>query len=118
MALRRLAGAVVSAVVLVAAPVIGQMRPTGDGASTPRAKQKAHKAGEPTLKQVGEASWYGAPLAGKKTASGEAFDPTQMTAAHRTLPLGTKAVVTNLKTGKSTEVKINDRGPLCKGTQD
>ena len=71
----------------------------------------------PSVKEtiVGEASWYGPGFNGKTTASGDTFDETKMTAAHRTLPLGSKAKVTNLKNGKSVEVKINDRGPYWEG---
>jgi rare lipoprotein A len=64
---------------------------------------------------VGDASWYGPGFGGKTTASGEVFDETKMTAAHKTLPLGTKAKVTNLKDGKSVQVEINDRGPYAQG---
>jgi len=64
---------------------------------------------------IGYASWYGPGFNGKKTANGETFDETRMTAAHRTLPLGSKAKVTNLKNGKSVEVEINDRGPYARG---
>ncbi len=60
----------------------------------------------------GEASYYGAELAGNRTASGERFNPNAMTAAHRTLPLGTKLRVTNKSNGKSVLVRINDRGPF------
>lgn len=61
----------------------------------------------------GLASWYGGPdgLSGVRTASGELFDPSSYTAAHRSLPFGTKVRVTYLRTGKSTVVRINDRGP-------
>lgn len=59
----------------------------------------------------GQASWYGPGFHGKKTASGEIFDQGRLTAAHKTLPLGTKAKVTNLENGNSVEVEINDRGP-------
>jgi rare lipoprotein A (peptidoglycan hydrolase) len=69
----------------------------------------------PTVEQVGNASWYGPAQDGKETASGETFDQNKLTAAHPTLPLGTKAVVTNLENGKSVEVTINDRGPYAKG---
>ena len=62
----------------------------------------------------GEASYYGAELAGNRTASGEIFDPTELTAAHRTLPMGTKLRVTNQSNGKSVIVRINDRGPFVK----
>src|SRR3954470_15570719 len=61
--------------------------------------------------QVGVASWYGRWHAGKKTASGVPFDPRRYTAAHRSLPLGTKVRVSRLETGKSVIVVINDRGP-------
>ena len=67
------------------------------------------------VEQVGKASWYGPAQDGKETASGETFDQKKLTAAHRTLPLGSTAVVTNLETGKSVEVRINDRGPYVKG---
>jgi rare lipoprotein A (peptidoglycan hydrolase) len=64
---------------------------------------------------IGNASWYGPGFNGKTTASGSAFDETKLTAAHRTLPLGSKAKVTNLNNGKSVEVEINDRGPFAEG---
>jgi rare lipoprotein A len=62
--------------------------------------------------QKGMASWYGAALAGHRTASGERFDPEKMTAAHRTLPLGTWVEVTCLDTARRVRVRINDRGPF------
>lgn len=61
--------------------------------------------------QTGVASWYGPGFHGKKTASGERYDQNAMTAASRTLPLGTRARVINLENGKTVEVTINDRGP-------
>jgi peptidoglycan lytic transglycosylase len=64
-----------------------------------------------TTVHIGNASWYGPGFNGKITASGSTFDETKLTAAHRTLPLGSKAKVTNLNNGKSVEVEINDRGP-------
>ncbi|MDT9597867.1 septal ring lytic transglycosylase RlpA family protein [Sphingosinicella rhizophila] len=63
----------------------------------------------------GEASYYGRELAGNRTASGERFDPHALTAAHRTLPMGTKLRVTNKSNGKSVIVRINDRGPFTRG---
>jgi peptidoglycan lytic transglycosylase len=71
--------------------------------------------GQPIVEQVGEASFYGGGFHGKKTATGEKFDQNDKTAAHPTLPLGTKATVTNLENGNSVDVKINDRGPYVKG---
>jgi hypothetical protein len=62
--------------------------------------------------QVGWASWYGVPYHGRKTASGTRFSMHELTAAHRSLPLGTKALVTSLDTGQQVEVTINDRGPF------
>ncbi|WP_240530068.1 septal ring lytic transglycosylase RlpA family protein [Novosphingobium sp. PC22D] len=60
----------------------------------------------------GRASFYGNELAGNRTASGEIFDPKRLTAAHRTLPLGSRVRVTNARNGKSVIVRINDRGPF------
>lgn len=63
----------------------------------------------------GTASYYGGKFHGRKTASGERFNQHGLTAAHKTLPLGTKVRVTNLRNGDSVDVKINDRGPFHKG---
>ncbi len=63
----------------------------------------------------GHASWYGPGFQGKKTANGERFNMHAMTAAHKTLPFGTKVEVTAVKTGKKVVVRINDRGPFIKG---
>ena len=60
----------------------------------------------------GHASWYGRQHHGKRTASGEAYDMNKLTAAHRTLPLGTRVLVTNRDNGRTVEVRINDRGPF------
>ena len=62
----------------------------------------------------GIASYYGAELAGNRTANGERFNPNAMTAAHRSLPMGTKVRVINKANGKSVVVRINDRGPFAK----
>jgi len=64
---------------------------------------------------TGIASWYGRRFMGKKTASGEVFDPEKMTAAHRRLAMGTLVRVTNLKNGRQVMVRINDRGPYIPG---
>jgi rare lipoprotein A len=61
------------------------------------------------------ASYYGRELAGRRTASGEKFNPSAMTAAHRTLRFGTKVRVTNPRNGRAVVVRINDRGPFVKG---
>ena len=60
----------------------------------------------------GTASYYGRELAGNRTASGERFNPNGLTAAHRTLPLGTRLRVTNVANGRSVIVRVNDRGPF------
>jgi rare lipoprotein A len=60
----------------------------------------------------GTASWYGPGFFGNRTASGEVFRPGTLTAAHRSLPFGTMVRVTNLNNGRSTVVRINDRGPF------
>ncbi|MGB3465053.1 MAG: septal ring lytic transglycosylase RlpA family protein [Cyclobacteriaceae bacterium] len=62
----------------------------------------------------GVASWYGPGFHGKKTASGEIFDTGKLTAAHRTLPFGTKLIVRNAANNKMVTVKVNDRGPFAK----
>jgi rare lipoprotein A len=74
-------------------------RPVGDGREV---------SGE------GLASWYGKQFAGKKTASGELFDPNALTAAHRTLKFGTCVLVELLSNGKTVEVRVTDRGPFVK----
>ena len=66
----------------------------------------------PASAQCGSASWY---ALYSQTASGEQMDPAEMTAAHRTLPFGTKLKVTNQSNGKTVIVRINDRGPFIDG---
>jgi len=63
----------------------------------------------------GKASYYGARHHGRKTASGERFDQHALTAAHRSLPFGSRVLVTNLRNDKSVVVRINDRGPYARG---
>jgi rare lipoprotein A len=65
--------------------------------------------------EEGVASWYGPGFHGRKTASGEKFDTHELTAAHKTLPFGTLLLVTNLENGKTTIVRVNDRGPYAHG---
>jgi rare lipoprotein A len=64
---------------------------------------------------TGIASWYGKAHHGRPTASGEIYDMHALTAAHRSLPLGTRVLVTNVKNDRSVEVRINDRGPYIPG---
>lgn len=65
--------------------------------------------------EKGVASWYGPGFHGNKTANGERYDMYKLTVAHRTLPLGSVAVVRSLSTGRHVTVRINDRGPFAKG---
>jgi rare lipoprotein A len=65
--------------------------------------------------EVGKASFYGHRFHGRSTASGETYDETKMTAAHRTLPFGTRVRVTNLENGRAVTLRVNDRGPHRKG---
>ena len=81
---------------------------TGDGDLA----SSAVKPQGATPLQVGNATWYGDAFAGKKTSSGERFDPRGMTAAHRSLKMGTWVEVRRPDTGRSIRVRINDRGPF------
>ena len=65
--------------------------------------------------QSGQGSYYADKFAGKRTASGTPYRPGKLTAAHNTLPFGTKIKVTNTRTGRSVKVTVNDRGPHVKG---
>ncbi len=77
-----------------------------------RPEEEADATPAPKPLGSGNASYYGDELAGNPTASGERFDPTKLTAAHRTLPLGSRVRVTNTRTGDAVIVRINDRGPF------
>src|SRR5882724_4074315 len=65
--------------------------------------------------QVGVASWYGPGFHGRRTANGEVYDQYELTAAHPSLPLGSRVMVTSLTNGRTVEVRINDRGPFVGG---
>ncbi len=67
-----------------------------------------------TSSHRGVASWYGPKFHGRRTANGEVYNMYDLTAAHRTLPFGTRVQVTNLNNGRQVEVRINDRGPFIK----
>jgi len=84
------------------------------GCSVPPAKVRVTPPPEARLSQVGIASWYGPGFHGKATTSGAIYNQYEFTAAHQTLPLGTRVMVTNMETGSATEVTINDRGPFAK----
>lgn len=69
----------------------------------------------PIMSEVGLATWYTAPYKGRKAANGQVFSDRALTAAHRTLPMGSLITVTNLKTGQSAAMRITDRGPFVDG---
>jgi rare lipoprotein A len=93
-----------TAATIIALPVAAQANP---------AAEMSHKP-DMLLAQVGQASFYGNE-GGPLTANGERYNPGGYTAAHRTLPFGTKVRVTNVRNGKSVVVRINDRGPFIGG---
>jgi rare lipoprotein A len=113
-----------SVIAAVGVGLFGLASGTASAASTRHAGRKhSHHTGSasetnaaitPVSGQVGLASFYGAGES-SRTASGERFNPHAMTAAHRTLPLGTNVKVTNLANGKAVVVRINDRGPYAHG---
>jgi rare lipoprotein A len=107
----RLAGAL-SLVALATAACAPTRRESATGA--PAAPAALALPPEPRGLQMGKASWYGEAHHGKMTASGEVFDMHAFTAAHPTLPLGTRVLVTNLANGRAVEVRINDRGPVVR----
>jgi rare lipoprotein A len=78
-------------------------------------EQKIPTYNVPLASIRGQASWYGYPFYGNQTANGEIYRPGTMTAAHPSLPFGTRVRVTNLNNGRSTVVRINDRGPYVGG---
>lgn len=69
----------------------------------------------PAYTAVGIASWYGEPFHGRATSTGETYDMEAFTAAHKTLPLGTRVKVTNLTNGRAVLLTVNDRGPFVEG---
>jgi rare lipoprotein A len=71
--------------------------------------------GTPNWREQGLASWYGPDFHGRRTASGERYNMYAMTAAHKTLPLGTQLLVTSQQTGRRVRVRVNDRGPFVAG---
>ena len=93
---------------------------TRHGAAEPSAARTkvapaAEAGGRWRTYETGVASWYGGRWHGRKTANGEKYNQNSMTAAHKRLPFNTKVRVTNLRTGKSCIVRINNRGPYVRG---
>ena len=108
-----------AALVWGGAPVLAAGTARGKGraeASTPRAEARQPSgARSATRVQRGKASYYAPRLAGRRMADGGRFDPRSDAAAHRTLPLGSKARVRNLGNGRSATVTVRDRGPHAPG---
>ena len=87
-------------------------RPTAAGAAALAGALLVAVSAVPASAQCGHASWY---ALYSQTASGEPMNPADLTAAHRTLPFGTRLKVTNQENGKSVIVRVNDRGPFIRG---
>ena len=100
---------------LVLAGLAGCSAPTPPPSSQPPAASQQPVTPQPFFTQTGLASFYGRAHDGKITASGQAFDMQDFTAAHRTLAFGTLVRVTNLENGQTITVKITDRGPYARG---
>jgi len=100
-------------------PPIPQEKPTpvAPPAETTAEDEKIDvpSGGKPIFEETGMASWYGAPYHNRRGSNGEIYNMHAMTAAHRTLPLGSIARITNVKTGHSAVVRITDRGPFVEG---
>ena len=96
------------------APEVSKPVPEVSKPAPETSKPSPETVPEKTYQETGIAAWYGKEFHGQKTASGEIFDMNALSAAHRTLPLGTIIRVTNLNNFKSIKVRINDRGPFVK----
>jgi rare lipoprotein A len=106
-------------VIPVAQPIVAKPLPTAASQAAPTSLDLETEVANPDKPQVlstqtGEASWYG-PEGGPLTATGERYNPQGLSAAHRTLPFGSKVQVTNLRNNQSVIVRINDRGPFTGG---
>ena len=108
MTLQRKSLAVVAATALFCAHALAQSTVAPAAApATPAPAPAAPAAGT----EQGKLAWYGSKFAGRKTASGQRYDPNALTMAHKTLPFGTRVKVTNLANKRSVELIVNDRGP-------
>jgi rare lipoprotein A len=104
-------------------PAAGEKAPPSAKPANPAAGNESANNSEisippdakPISTEVGKASWYGAPYHNRRTSNGEIYNMNAMTAAHRTLPLGSIVRVTNVNTGHAALVRITDRGPFVKG---
>jgi rare lipoprotein A len=105
-----------TALLLAIAPAVQSQPASAPAAAAPATASTPAPAAAPAAAtsadvSEGKIAYYGRKFAGRKTASGERFNPGAMTMAHKTLPFGTMVRVTNLKTNKSVVVRVNDRGP-------
>lgn len=98
---------------LLLAVACGQSRPAMERAAVPAPAPACVEA--VAHSEEGLASWYGRAHDGRTTASGESFSMGAMTAAHRSLPMGTRVTVTNLENGREARLTVNDRGPYRRG---
>jgi rare lipoprotein A len=92
--------------------ILGLMLAVGCSHAMHSKKQTSPRTHTP---EIGEASYYGSRLEGRRTANGEIYRPNLFTCAHRSLPWGTQLRITNLENGKSVAVRVNDRGPFVRG---
>jgi rare lipoprotein A len=111
--LRALGAIATLGLVLAASPVTLTPGQSGSFIQQANASEEAAVADTRVAMTLsGPASWYGGKFHGRRTANGERFDMNEMTAAHRSLPFGTRVRVTNERNGRSVVVRINDRGPF------
>jgi len=96
-------------------PAVAAQKQTNPPESSPSPEVEANADNQPVQVETGIASWYGAPYHNRRGSNGEVYDMNAMTAAHRTLPLGSIVRVTNLDSHKSAVVRITDRGPFIEG---
>jgi rare lipoprotein A len=108
-ALAQQASAPAAAPAAAPAPVPALPAPAAPAATTPAAPAATGDF------LTGKLAWYGSKFAGRRTASGEAYNPNALTMAHRTLPFGTRVKVTNLANKRSVVLRVNDRGPTDPG---
>jgi rare lipoprotein A len=110
-----LASSAATAVTSSTKPTPPEPGPKAEQAATPQEAAPKRKLDRSGKKRVGKASYYARKFAGRKMADGTPMKPQGDNAASKTLPLGTRARVTNLETGQSTEVTVRDRGPYVQG---
>lgn len=96
-------------------PSVAEAKQENPPETSPNAEAEVKTDTKPVKVETGIASWYGAPYHNRRGSNGEVYDMNAMTAAHRTLPLGSIVRVTNLDSGESAVVRITDRGPFIEG---